>query len=147
MTPKQAAEALVKARDLTRRAEHNRRSADNSPGTATAMADYHDLSGVKPGDYLVAISHSTFSNRGYYWYPYLVERVTPKQLVLKGPGRSPAKAWRETGQIVGAPERGRLKRAIPDSAKVAGSIAAHPMAAEAIAALPIVTHKNLYGRK
>lgn len=38
MTPKQAAEALAKARDLTRRAEHNRRVADRSPGTKTARA-------------------------------------------------------------------------------------------------------------
>jgi len=38
MTPRQAAEVLVKARGLTRRAEHNRRTADKSPGTATARA-------------------------------------------------------------------------------------------------------------
>lgn len=36
MTPKQAAEALAKARDLTRRAEHNRRTADKAPGTRSA---------------------------------------------------------------------------------------------------------------
>jgi hypothetical protein len=36
MTPKQAAEALAKARDLTRRAERNRRAADKMPGTRSA---------------------------------------------------------------------------------------------------------------
>lgn len=38
MTPKQAAEALAKARDLNRRAEHNRRTADKMPGTKSAKA-------------------------------------------------------------------------------------------------------------
>jgi hypothetical protein len=36
VTSQQAAEALAKARDLTRRAERNRRKADKMPGTRTA---------------------------------------------------------------------------------------------------------------
>lgn len=38
MTPEEAAQALAKARNLTRRAEHNRRAADRCPGTKTARA-------------------------------------------------------------------------------------------------------------
>lgn len=36
MTPKQAAEALAKARDLTQRAHFNWQAAENRPGTKSA---------------------------------------------------------------------------------------------------------------